>query len=112
MLPRKAKGKRPQFCEDPQVDKLVSIIMALAGEVQVLRERLDTTERVARAKGLYSAIDIESYQCSARDELEREEWRDEFLSRILWIVEREVDSLQEKESLAKTRADVEAIATR
>jgi hypothetical protein len=37
-LPRKAKGQRPAYFSDPAVDKLLSMTMALAGEVSVLRE--------------------------------------------------------------------------
>jgi hypothetical protein len=111
MLPRKAKGKRPAFCQDPQVDKLLSMVMALAGEVQVLRERLDTTERMARKKGLYSVEDIEAYVPTPVEELEREKWREEYLSRILWIVDREVDGLRARESQTQTKQDVRWVET-
>ena len=56
-MAKKAKGKKPTFFADPQVDKLMAIVMALAGEVSVLRERLDTVERLAENKGLLSARD-------------------------------------------------------
>ena len=36
--------------------------MAVAGELSVLRERLDTIERLARAKGLLSLDEIEGYR--------------------------------------------------
>ena len=49
-MAKKAKGKKPTFFADPQVDKLMAIVMALAGEVSVLRERLDTVERLAESK--------------------------------------------------------------
>jgi hypothetical protein len=50
-MSRKAKGKRPVYFNDPENDKLLAITMAVAGELSVLRERLDTIERLARAKG-------------------------------------------------------------
>ena len=37
-MARKAKGKRPVYFDDPQIDKLLGIVLALAGEVSVLRE--------------------------------------------------------------------------
>ena len=46
MLKRKAKGERPYFFDDPNVDKLVSMIMGLAGETSVLMDRVDTIERL------------------------------------------------------------------
>ncbi len=61
-LRRKAKGKRPTYFSDPDVDRLLSMLMALTGELSVTRDRLDTLERVAAAKGLFSGDDIESYE--------------------------------------------------
>jgi len=60
-LRRKAKGKRPSYFSDPDVDRLLSMIMALTGELSVTRDRLDTLERVAASKGLFSSDDIESF---------------------------------------------------
>ena len=45
----KAKGKRPSYFEDPAIDRTLSIVMAIAGEVAVLRERMDTIEQIGRA---------------------------------------------------------------
>ena len=45
-LKRKAKGQRPTFFDDPDTDKLVSMLMGLAGEVSVMRDRMDTIERL------------------------------------------------------------------
>ena len=40
----KAKGKRPSYFEDPATDRILSMLMALVGEVAVLRERLDALD--------------------------------------------------------------------
>lgn len=61
-LQRKAKGKRPYYFSNPDVDRLLSMVMALTGELAVTRDRLDTLERVAAEKGLFSAADIEAYE--------------------------------------------------
>lgn len=82
----------------------------VAGEVQVLRERLDTTERLARRKGLYTAEHIEAHELTEADELERERWRDEYMAGILGIVDQETEGLRQKESRARTRAEVESVA--
>ena len=84
----------------------------VAGEVQVLRERLDTAERLARRKGLYTAEHIEVHELPEADELERERerWRDEYMARILGIVDQETEGLRQKESRARTRAEVESVA--
>ena len=60
-LQRKAKGKRPHYFSNPDVDKLLSMIMALTGELAIARDRIDTIERVAATKGLFSSDDIENF---------------------------------------------------
>ncbi len=42
---RTAKGKKPQYFSDPAIDKLLSIVISMAGELSVTRERLDTVQR-------------------------------------------------------------------
>ena len=61
MLPRKARGRRPSYTSDAHVDKLYAIVMALAGELSVVRERLDTVERLLAAKAVVSTHDIENH---------------------------------------------------
>ena len=64
-LPRKAKGERPFFFDNPDVDKLLAMLMGLAGEVSVMRDRMDTIERLAAERGLFTEADIEAYEPSA-----------------------------------------------
>ncbi len=49
-MAKTAKGKRPVYFEDPQVDKLLAMVIALTGEVSVLRERIDNLERLLETK--------------------------------------------------------------
>ena len=90
MLPRKAKGRRPVYSGDPHVDKLYAMVMALAGEVSVLRERLDTTERLLATRGVLTSSDIENCALDEAALAEREKWRAEFLERVLRVVTEEV----------------------
>ena len=106
----KSLGKRPDYAQDPLVDKLLSIVMALAGEVSVLRERVDTIERLAGAKGILSAADIEAYQPDAEALAERDKWRSDFLNRLLWIVRADLDSQEAGESVAGYEQLVREIA--
>ena len=64
-LQRTAKGKRPHYFSNPDVDKLLSMIMALTGELAIARDRIDTIERVAATKGLFSSDDIENFDLDA-----------------------------------------------
>ena len=85
-FPRNASGRRPYFFDDPNVDKLLAMIMALAGEVSVLRERLDTHEMLAAQKSWPSTTKVENYAAPPGVAESREEWRAGFVSRILRIV--------------------------
>jgi hypothetical protein len=97
-MSRKAKGKRPAYFRDAENDKLLAIVMALAGELSVLHERLDTVERIVEAKGLLSLDEIERYRPDDRVLAEREKWRTEYLERILRIIRQELESAQAGET--------------
>ncbi|NEO56587.1 MAG: hypothetical protein F6K54_28045 [Okeania sp. SIO3B5] len=86
-MPKQAKGKRPVYLDNIDNDKLLAIIMALAGEVSVLRERLDTIEKLLVAKDIISSEDIENYQPDAQVNEEREQWRTDYITRILRVIE-------------------------
>ena len=92
-LKRKAKGERPYFFDDPNVDRVVSMVMGLAGEVAVLHDRLDTLERLLEAQGSVKRAAIDSYKPSATVAAERAVWREGYLSEVLRIVEIEVEAL-------------------
>ena len=83
----KARGKRPAFADDPTVDSLTAMVLALAGEVVVLRERLDTIERLAENRGGPSRAEIDGYTAPPEIDAEREAWRMKFLERVLRSVE-------------------------
>lgn len=87
MIPKQAKGKRPVYLDNTDNDKLLAIVMALAGEVSVLRERLDTIEKLAVAKGIISPDEIENYQPDAKVNEEREQWRADYITRILRVLQ-------------------------
>src|SRR6185295_11583826 len=97
-MAKKAKGKKPSFFADPQIDKLMAIVMALAGEVSVLRERLDTVERLAESKGLFSRQEIEAYRPTELAAEEREQWRSQYIARILRVVHEELEAVERGET--------------
>ena len=110
-MPRKAKGKRPTFFNDPQIDTVMGIVMALAGEVSVLRERLDSVERLAAAKGLFTQHDIEAYRPDDAVMAERERWRAEYLERVLRVVHQELEEADKGETTESYQAAVRAVSS-
>jgi hypothetical protein len=51
-LPLDAAGRRPAFFDEPGVDQLVSMVLELATELWVIRERVYAIEDVATRQGL------------------------------------------------------------
>ena len=49
-LPRVAKGKKPNYLNDGSIDNLMAMIMTLTQEISVLRDRIDTLERILESK--------------------------------------------------------------
>lgn len=90
----KPKGKRPYFLADPAVERVLNITMAVAGELAVARERLDTLERLLESKGVLSREEIEQYAPTTTDIADqRQTWHSEYISRILRIVQQEMEEL-------------------
>ncbi|MCY4282275.1 MAG: hypothetical protein OXE03_05065 [Gammaproteobacteria bacterium] len=94
-LKRKAKGERPYFFEDAAVDKLLAMLMGLAGEVSVLRDRLDTVERLAEQNKLFTRAEIENYQPDEVALQERAARRALYLGEITRIIQAELEGMQD-----------------
>jgi hypothetical protein len=95
-LPRTAKGKKPVYF-DSTTDKLISMVLTLMGEVSVMRDRLDTVERLAAKKGVFAIDDIENYEPDADVMKVRSERRAAYIARVLKSVQDELDALQAKD---------------
>lgn len=89
----KPKGKRPYFLEDRDSERLLTIVMALAQEVSVMRERMDTIERLLDKKKTISRKDIEGFAPTKVEAAERGAWTQEFLARILRTLQQEREAL-------------------
>ena len=89
----KAKGKRPWFFADPNVERVLSITMAVAGELAVLRQRLDTIETLLEERGSVSKADIEAFTPNSAQQEARGHWNQEYLARILRILQQEQEAI-------------------
>jgi len=90
---KKPKGKRPYFLKDPDVERVLAVTMAIAQELSVMRERLDTVERILEEKGTLTRADIETYSPPQSAAHERGAWTQEYLARILRIYQQEIEAL-------------------
>jgi len=93
----KPKGKRPFFLDNPDVERVLAVTMALVQEVGVMRERLDTVERILEEKGSLTREDIEAYTPSKEIAGERGAWTQEYLARILRIYQQDIEALDKPE---------------
>ncbi|MEQ8411756.1 MAG: hypothetical protein RIC51_09025 [Erythrobacter sp.] len=91
---RKAKGRRPDYFDDPALDRLYSTVFALAAEVATLRERQDTVERLLDEKGTISREDIESYAPDREAAEERGLATKAYIARIMRGFQQEVEAME------------------
>ncbi len=89
-----ATGRRPHFFDDRDVDRLLSIVWAMAGELAVTRERLDTVERLLEGRSLLPREDIEAYRPDPLAAAERGRWQMEYIARLLRVLQQEMDAMQ------------------
>jgi hypothetical protein len=108
-IPRKPKGERPKFFEDPAIDKLVTMVLSLAGEVAVQHDRHDTLERIIAGHGLVSRDEIETFTPSVEVMAERDRWRETFLGEVLRSVKEDREML-EQDAPGSYQSAVDAVA--
>jgi hypothetical protein len=84
----KPAGKRPYFMH-PEVERVLAITMAAVQELAVARTRIDTLERLLQRHGLIDRAEIEEFVPSKQEAAERGAWVQEYLVRVLRIVQQE-----------------------
>lgn len=89
----KPRGKRPWFLEDRDAERLMTIVMAVAQELAVVRERMDTIERLLEKNDVLTRADIEKFTPSRTQAAERGAWTQEYLARILRVLQQEQEAL-------------------
>lgn len=100
-LPRKAKGERPSYFDNGALDNMLSMLLALAGEVVVLRERLDSAERLLDESGVLTDR-IDAYRPTPEVAAKREALRAQFIDLVMRPVQQEYENLQEKAAQQQT----------
>ena len=93
-IPRAAKGKRPQYFEDPAVDKLHLMLMAVIEELSVARDRIDTLERLIETHGLFKRDEIESYFPDTTADAERTARRVAYIKRVMKGMTDEIEQME------------------
>lgn len=107
---RSIKGRRPQFFADREIDRLHGMVMAMATEMAVLYQRIDTMERVASAKGVMLREELERFEPNEAAQIEREAWRQKFLDRIFYLYREELDDRLARENDSQYQRFLDDIA--
>ena len=108
-LPRNVRGKRPEFFETPGVDEAMSMIMVLAQEFSVLRDRLDSAEIVAARHGIPLAQEIESLVLDEAALKAREAARQGFYERLFYLAAQRRAELEQKQTAEGFRKTIDDI---
>ena len=68
---------------DPILDKMFQVVIRLAIELYVTKDRLSTLETIIEEKGLLDISEIETYSKNAENNEKINEQRDEFIANLL-----------------------------
>ncbi|GIS85454.1 MAG: hypothetical protein Ct9H300mP6_12340 [Gammaproteobacteria bacterium] len=90
-LPRVAKGKKPIYLDERSIDNLMAMIMTLTQEISVLRDRLDTIEKLLVNKKSITLEDIETFEPDDDLIKERKDRRQMLLKRVLLPIDKELE---------------------
>ncbi|MEP5938382.1 MAG: hypothetical protein ABJ239_08655 [Erythrobacter sp.] len=91
---KRAKGKRPDYFQDPALDRLYSTVFALVAEVSVLRDRQDTIERLLDTNGVVRREDVERYEPTRAEGEERGLSTRAYVSRIMRGYQQAAEALE------------------
>jgi hypothetical protein len=86
---------RPSFFDDPALDKLLAMNMALLSEVCVLRDRLDAHERLAAAADLFGPRDVDQFIPEDDANAQRTAAREAAVARVMKVLTEEVARLRQ-----------------
>lgn len=93
-----ARGKHVQFKDAPTNDQLLDMVLALSSELSVLRDRIDTHERLAAEQTAATLEAVEAYEPDQAIGAERSKQRQRILSKVFWTLRvsfaRKMDALK------------------
>jgi hypothetical protein len=95
-LPLEASGRRPAFFDQDGMDQLVSMVLELAAELWVVRERSFIMERVLARHGLAVSEAIEAYTPTADEQATLAQMRAKMTAQMFRTLAREHRAVGQK----------------
>ena len=84
------------FFETPGLDQLYGVCLALAEQLSVTRDRLDTLERILDSRGTLSRDELNDFEPSQQDEAEKEQIAADIVERILMPVAETISQFEKE----------------
>jgi hypothetical protein len=100
---RVPKGERPTFFDDPAVDRMWWVMLAMLGEITVLRDRLDAHERLAARHGTYTPADVDAFEPTPEEAQARTAEREALVERALRSITIEVEAARRAGAAGQAR---------
>jgi hypothetical protein len=108
-LPRHVRNPRPRIHDDPAIDRLIAMNLALAREISVLRDRVTTLEKLGEQAGWLAPGAVDGWQQTPDERKAREAAREGLVKRVFSIVEQEIEELERGAEQSGYWTAVEAI---
>lgn len=106
-VPKTVRNTRPAFHDQPAIDRLIAMVLALTSEVSVLRDRVATLEALGTKSGWLAPDAVDSYVPDLAERHAREAKREELLAHVTRPMRQEIEGLASSDYAR----DVEAIET-
>ncbi len=101
--------RRIAFFDDPDVDRVLGITMAVAQEIAAVGEKLDSLERLLVEAGVLRAGALAAYVAPPEVARERLDVHEAFVARLLRVVEQEIVALRGSDAGAAAVNDAAAV---
>ncbi len=106
-VPKTVRNTRPAFHDQAAIDRLIGMVLALTGEVSVLRDRVTTLEALGQKSGWLAPDAVDGYVPSLPERQQRETAREQLLAHVTRPMRQEIEGL----AASDYARDVEAIET-
>lgn len=100
--------RRPIPGESAEIERLSAMLTAVLGELAIVRERLDTVERLSARAGVMTLQAIEDFEPDAQESAARDAIRQRQIAKVFRVLrddaERQAEALEQRKP-AQTEAD-------
>jgi hypothetical protein len=89
-------GPTKTFADDPNVDRLFAMALALGAEISKLDEKLDSVLRLLEQSRVLTLAQVEQFQPDEADQARRDRARKDFIEALLGPFQQAADALVER----------------